>query len=246
MSDVNFPTMLTLAALTYRGFQDALPGEPHEAIVRRALLDGLGSLAPVKDQWELVWGPVTSRLPLGVFNSSAMYVVRHARERHRYVVAVRGTNPVASSDWLFGDLWVGKTMPWPYANGGAAISMSTALGLASLQAMRWRPASTVGRFANAALSAKPVAGAFSTFAVAARAVISGVSEAQITRPSSLEEQVERIFATWLAQGNARDRLLDEIQRIAGTLDLEPSDLRPRWRAAADDHEGLDLLSFLKA
>ena len=245
MSDPNFPAMLTLAALTYRGFQDMLPGEPHEVMVRRVLLDGLGTLPPVKDQWELRWGPVTGRLPIDAFDSTAMYVVRHVQQRHRYVVAVRGTNPVAFSDWLFGDLWVSKTMPWPYPGDGAVISMSTALGLASLQAMRWRPASTVGRVADAALSAAPVAGVLSKFAVTARAVASGLAEAQVAHLASLEEQVELMFSTWLARGSDRDRLLEEIQRAADRLHLEPSDLRPKSRAAADDHEGLDLLSFLK-
>src|SRR5262245_50501146 len=52
---------MTLAGLAYRGFQDILPGEPHEFVVRQAVLDGLRTLAPVKDEWELVWGPATGR-----------------------------------------------------------------------------------------------------------------------------------------------------------------------------------------
>ena len=47
--------MLTLAGLTYRGFQDFLPGEPHAYVVRRAVLDGLQTLAPVRNEWKLVW-----------------------------------------------------------------------------------------------------------------------------------------------------------------------------------------------
>jgi hypothetical protein len=136
--------MFTLAGLTYRGFQDVLPGEPHEYIVRRALLDGLQTLGPVRGDWELVWGPVTSRIPLGVFDSSAMYVVRNVHLPHRYVVATRGTNPLSSSDWLFGDLWVGTTVRWPFGTDSAAISTSTALGLASLQDMRWHAPSLYG------------------------------------------------------------------------------------------------------
>src|SRR5215470_15155227 len=86
--------MLTLAGLAYRGFQDALPGEPHEVIVRRAVLDGLGTLAPVQGAWELAWGPVTSPGPIGAFDSSAMYVVRSRVTPRRLIVAVRGTNPI--------------------------------------------------------------------------------------------------------------------------------------------------------
>lgn len=105
-----------------------------------ALLDGLQTLAPVKNAWELVWGPATGRDRGQVVDSSAMYVVRSRRAPNRSVVAIRGTNPISLSDWMFGDLWVGETVDWPYAsaNDPAATSKSTALGLAALQAMRSR------------------------------------------------------------------------------------------------------------
>ena len=53
--------MLTLAGLAYRGFHDLLHGKSHADSVQRAVLDGLHTLAPVRDEWTLVWGPVTSR-----------------------------------------------------------------------------------------------------------------------------------------------------------------------------------------
>lgn len=245
MSDPNPAAMLTLAALTYRGFHDVLPGEPHEVIVRHAVDDGLRRLAPVRNDWKLVWGPATSRLPLGVFDSSAMYVAQHRHEGRRYVVAVRGTNPVASSDWLFGDLWVATTMPWPYGNNGAAISMSTALGLVSLQAMRSRPASVLARFAEAALARAAVSEPISRLLLAGRATVSGIAEKSGPLLSSLEAQLSRIVETWQADPESRDRLLTGIQRAADTLHLLPSDLRPRWQAAADSRQGVDLLSFLR-
>jgi hypothetical protein len=62
--------MLTLAGLTYRGFQDGLSGEPHAGIVCREILDGLRTLSPIRNSWELVWGPVTSRGPRAVFSTS--------------------------------------------------------------------------------------------------------------------------------------------------------------------------------
>src|SRR5262245_33677032 len=100
--------MLTFAALTYRGFQDALTGTLHEDTVREALLDGLNTFEPVQDQWELVWGPATKRhvplqglLKLDIFDWSSMYVVRHRTIQNKYVIAIRGTNPIASQDWLF-------------------------------------------------------------------------------------------------------------------------------------------------
>lgn len=246
MNGPTLPTMLTLAALTYRGFQDALPGEPHEAIVRRALLDGLETLAPVRGDWELVWGPVTSRVPLGVFDSNAMYVVRHAMDRHRYVVAIRGTNPVASTDWLFGDFWVGQMVPWPYASDGADISMSTALGLASLQAMRSRPLSTVGQVADKALSSRLVTDELGKLSLAGRAALSGTTVTQVAHPSSIEAQVERIVNTWLTHATQRDVLAKVLTRADNPLAVQPSTLRPTWRPARDTADGVDLLSYLKA
>jgi hypothetical protein len=105
--------------------------------VRRALLDGLATLAPVAGEWNLVWGPATTRDRGDLFDSAAMYVVRSRPEPARHVVVIRGTNPISISDWLWGDFWVWKTAPWPGDPTGAAqVSMSTARGLHQLQAMR--------------------------------------------------------------------------------------------------------------
>src|SRR5436853_5465843 len=83
--------MLTLAALSYRGFQDLLNGTIHEQLVRDALIDGLETFKPVQDQWEIMWGPATTRqVPLkmfrllAVFDSNSMFVVRHRTIRNKY------------------------------------------------------------------------------------------------------------------------------------------------------------------
>src|SRR5262245_11384972 len=169
--------MLTLTGLAYRGFHDLLPGDPHDVIVRRALQEGLDTLEPVRGDWTLVWGPVTSRGPLGVFDSNAMYVVRHQRDHHRYVVALRGTNPTSSSDWLFGDFLVGTTVGWPYATDGSGISTSTSLGLTILQGMRNRPLSPVARFAEVSLEAS--GGVFDRVVRAGRAAVTGINDAHV-------------------------------------------------------------------
>ena len=236
--------MLTLAGLAYRGFQDALPGEPHEFIVRRAVLDGLSTLAPVRGDWELVWGPVTSRAALGVFDSNAMYVVRSRQARHRYVVAVRGTNPIASSDWLFGDFLIGTIVRWPYSTDGAAISTSTALGLAALQGMRARPPSTIARFAEASSAA--VGDALHGLVRAGRASVSGTTDAQVANPSSLDAQVERIMAHWSLGHASRDRLRDQLRRAGSDAHLEPAALRRTLLPAGSRDGGLDLLTFLRS
>jgi hypothetical protein len=210
--------------------------------VRQALRDGLETLAPVRGEWELVWGPVTSRVPLGVFDSNAMYVVRHRRERHRYVVAIRGTNPVASSDWLFGDLLVGTTVAWPFATDGAAISTSTALGLAMLQEMRARPLSTAARFAEASVAA--VGNPLDRLIRAGRALVTGTAEALSTQASSLDAQMERIVAHWSVDPPGRDAIRQQFQRAAKTVRVSSADLRRKPSPPGASGGGLDLLTFL--
>ena len=214
--------MLTLAGLAYRGFHDLLRGGSHTDVVRAAVLDGLRTLPPVKDQWTLVWGPVTSRSGPDAFDSAAMYVVQSRREPTRYVVAIRGTNPISASDWLFGDFWVSTTVPWPYArgDGDAAISASTALGLSKLQTMR-----------SPRVALDP--------AVAAR------------RPAAarnaLEDQIDRIASAWERFAQAPTAWAqDHLNRLRSAVTLPWMDLRFRSAPAAPDETGLDLLSLLAA
>jgi len=129
--------MLTLAGLSYRGFADPGPGPSHTDRVRGALLDGLATLPPVRNEWSLVWGPATTRDRGDLFDSAGMYVVRSQHPPTRHVVVIRGTSPISATDWLWGDFWVWKTVPWPGdAAGTAQISKSTERGLHQLQAMR--------------------------------------------------------------------------------------------------------------
>lgn len=139
--------MLTLAGLTYRGFADPWAVDGHEDRVRAAVEAGLDDLAPVKPDWSLVWGPATSHESTETVDASMLYVVRHRHDPARYVIAIRGTNPISLADWGFGDLWVTTTVPWPWApvDSRAAVSASTALGLGVLQSVSSRPTSTMAR-----------------------------------------------------------------------------------------------------
>src|SRR5262249_52566520 len=65
-----------------------------------------------------------------------LYVARSRTAPRRYAVAIRGTNPGSAFDWVFGDLWAGRQTAWPYGDGSARISLSTALGLATLRRLR--------------------------------------------------------------------------------------------------------------
>ena len=212
--------MLTLAALTYRGFHDLLGGRLHEGIVSGAVLDGLQTLVPVKDEWELVWGPATDRDPGQIVDSNAMYVVRSRPAPHRFVVAIRGTNPISLSDWVFGDFWVGEMVDWPYATATepAAVSKSTALGLAAVQTMRSRAPSARSATDVSAL----VSGAFGTLARAAR---SDPGHLLAATPAWFESQVRRI-AEHVQDVAARAVSPRDRRRSAVPVSIAPADLRP--------------------
>ena len=212
--------MLTLAGLAYRGFNDLLAGEPHADAVQRAVLGGLHTLAPVRDEWTLVWGPVTSRSGPDVFDAAAMYVVQNRREPTRYVVAIRGTNPIAATDWLLGDFWVGTTVAWPYAPAadGVAVSASAALGLSKLQALR-----------SPRLALEPTA----------------APDARPADPRALAGQIAGIDDSWqrLASEPTMWRR-DQVDRLKRAAALRWANLRPRSLAAPPDGDGVDLLGFL--
>jgi hypothetical protein len=132
-------TMLALAMLSYRVFHDLRPGQLRLSHLRRAIVGGLADLEPVADRFDLVWGPAAYRAPLTVFDQNVMYVVKE-RAVPRYVVVVRGTNPLSAIDWVFGDLWVGFDTAWPRASDfgfpPARVSLSTHLALNILRHMR--------------------------------------------------------------------------------------------------------------
>ena len=131
--DATTQEMLVLAMLSYRAYHSLRPGEVHLARLYGAVEDGLATLEQLGESWELVWGPAAYRAPFTTFDENVMYVARDRRTTDRYAVVVRGTNPVSASDWLFGDLWTGVLAPWEFGPAaereGAAISLSTALGL---------------------------------------------------------------------------------------------------------------------
>jgi len=231
--------MLTLAALSYRGFHDVLGGRLHEGIVTASLLDGLTSLAPVRDEWDLVWGPATGRGRGQLVDSSAMYVVRDRRAPSRYVVAIRGTNPISLSDWLLGDLWVGETVDWPYAPASepAAISKSTALGLAALQAMRSRAPDPTSATDFAAMVAR-------TVSALGRPALSASGDLVAAAPAWLEAQIGRIAER--LQKAAAGAISFTQRRSSAATPIAPADLRPTLQNEPGPDGSRDLLTFLRA
>src|SRR2546425_9170344 len=100
--------MLCLAGLSYRGFWRR--SITREEAVRLGIEKGLRDLG-LKD-WKIKWGPKCFRPPAGWFDDEVLYVAQDAACDHeRYVIAIRGTNPISLSDWLFGDLLPRPTAP---------------------------------------------------------------------------------------------------------------------------------------
>ena len=243
--------MLTLAALAYRGVQDVFTGTLHEEFVQEALLEGLDRFEPVRGQWKLVWGPAaTRRVPLknfrtlNVFDWNAMYVVRHLEFPNKYVVAIRGTNPVAAPDWLFGDLWVNTTVRWPYGDGKEVISGSTALGLAALQGMR--SAGPESQNETVHFIAKETQDLFHAIVRQGQRALKGLTgHTPADKLSLVEKQLNRIIQHWLASAADRDAVRAQIQRLTSEELVEQHELRPRLMPESERNGRLDLLTFLR-
>ncbi|HEX7423498.1 MAG TPA: hypothetical protein VF311_06380, partial [Terriglobales bacterium] len=220
----------------------------------------------VRDAWDIVWGPACCRAPVTVFDDTLVYVVRCRLTPARYVVVIRGTNPVSAFDWLFGDLWTGRVTPWSYANQAGSISLSAALGLAIIRNLRAAGPQTEP--AALAVSAAVDTGVGTALAAShslsqwlsgmERAPVSALRERFVTELQGLvehgsaapletaEHRVQALAAFW--QSGARQRLLDlidEAARLTGRLDLAvfvlvEDEIRLRISLGA----GVDLRTFL--
>jgi hypothetical protein len=137
-------TMLTLAAITYRGINLVYP-EPLKSRRLRALIDEcFARFFKLKDQWRIVWGPASFSGTSPGLDDSLMFVAESLAAPRTLAIAIRGTNPISITDWLFGDLMVTHQEPWPYGTGAGRgkISSSSAIGLGILQHLRWDDAIT--------------------------------------------------------------------------------------------------------
>jgi len=246
-TDIARGEMLVLAALTYRGFADLLKGDLHEALIGRQISAGLQDLAPVRDRWDMVWGPATTMAGVG-FDSSAMYVAHSRRVPGRYVVAVRGTNPVSLSDWLLGDLVVNPTVAWPFGNDDAALSSSTAFGLRTLLGLRSAPA-TIQTQIGASISSvlDQVTGAARRTGLDLRQAVSGRIPVEVLAHSLLRQAfvpVENVLATALSELAAAQNLQGVERRLSGPSRVQSSELRPAIRPAPARKASRTLVEFL--
>ncbi|MCU1268053.1 MAG: hypothetical protein JWM21_4371 [Acidobacteria bacterium] len=131
--------MLTLAFIAEAGALIDKSECESERELSGTIAKHLNTMAPVKGNWQLVWGPCIYKIPLiAKYSDNTVYVVQNTSDRSQYVLALSGTNPYEITDWVFEDLLVGTTASWAYGNHppGARISTSAALSLSILQNMK--------------------------------------------------------------------------------------------------------------
>lgn len=230
---VDAAEMLTLAAITYRGMLALGTPAYKRGLLRRLMDESMSIFNAVKGRWKIVWGPASfSPVSIGL-DDSLMYVAESLISPAVLAIAIRGTNTLSLSDWVFGDLTVQFREPWPYdaaaKAAGAMISESTALGISILQSLKW---------SDAEIAAQPVAGPPSSAAAEASHEQAG---------SSLESWAQSIKAM-LANRGAGNSLESKLPGLADFSNetFNPISILERGAASTQPPDGQNLLAFLKS
>jgi hypothetical protein len=79
-------TMLAFAYMSYYGFDLIGSDKCNAQKIEKDIKHALTSWAPVKDEWELVWGPGVFIFEFALFDDNLMYLVRNIKDPSRYVV----------------------------------------------------------------------------------------------------------------------------------------------------------------
>jgi lipase (class 3) len=217
--------MLTLAAITYRGINLVLPEAIKRAHLRRLMDDCMTKFSAVNRNWKIVWGPASFSTVTPGLDSSLMYVAQSLVEPSALAVAIRGTNPISLSDWVFGDFMVTHRFPWAYGDPesirNASISASGALGLGILQHLRWD---------DAVLEAAPAAAASPAYLISPTSPNDWFKAVQSRLQSSTATSLLQTITSNFS--NARTGSLDLHSLLQKEQDAQPAG-------------GMDLKDFLR-
>ncbi|MFC1503338.1 hypothetical protein ACFL53_03160 [Pseudomonadota bacterium] len=140
MSYTKEQLMLAFSYMSYYGITHTGSAKKNAELILKKMNEALKTWKPFQeDDWEVVWGPAVYTMPFTIFNDAMMYVIQKKGAEGEYVIAIRGTNPVSISDWLFNDFMVSAMKKWPYATVEGRIlkiSESTNYGLKTLQKLK--------------------------------------------------------------------------------------------------------------
>ncbi|PSW00654.1 lipase family protein [Photobacterium lipolyticum] len=140
MSYTKEQLMLAFSYMSYYGITHTGSAKKNAELILKKMKEALKTWKPFQeDDWEVVWGPAVYTMPFTIFNDAMMYVIQKKGAEGEYVIAIRGTNPVSISDWLFNDFMVSAMKKWPYASVEGRIlkiSESTSYGLKTLQKLK--------------------------------------------------------------------------------------------------------------
>jgi hypothetical protein len=158
----------------------------------------------------------------------------------RFVVAVRGTNPISLTDWMRGDLDVAQPAPWPFGDGTGRVSGSTASGLNTLLELTEPGPSRMGAIVEEVL--------YRLSQFVPDAVARLVRRFPVGRVHALDplvDPLQELFGRWeqqLATG-AAGAAQDEV--VTGLRDVSRKQRAVMvWPSRAPDGTGATLVDFL--
>jgi hypothetical protein len=130
-------SLLSNIGQSFRGTVEEIENE-----LALQLNQDLRALSPQIGAWACVWGPAVYQAPLSSVAENVMYVARND-PASQLVIAIAGTNAASVFDWFVEDLWIGKTIPWPWGTpppgSDPRLSAGTFTGLTILQFLRPGP-----------------------------------------------------------------------------------------------------------
>ncbi|AGP33714.1 AarF/UbiB family protein [Sorangium cellulosum] len=123
----NRQEMLALSYIAYVGLYGlaAIDVARMFLLVQRFLND----LAPVRDRWKIVWGPGVANSKFASFiDDRVVFVVEHTKEKNRFAVVIRGTNPLSIANISeVNDIF--EMIDWPYGKPAPGLKPKISRGI---------------------------------------------------------------------------------------------------------------------
>jgi pimeloyl-ACP methyl ester carboxylesterase len=222
--------------IAYRGDPLPLPATVDATILAGTLPKRIEEKPILRGRWELAWGPAIAKQSLAVVDGSMAYAVRSrpkAGKPQQVVVAIRGTNPLSLTTWIFENFMVASTAPWPYG-GGDGLLLSTGMAAALDTLLRTTPPAVDGRLAvslvdflreTVAASAEPLeivvtghslGGCLACLLATALADTRSRAAGLVDRPWDPEAKAKLITYTFAAPSAGNAAFADHVDAVIGS------------------------------